>query len=244
MTRRGQMSAAAAIATIAGLLLPITSVGAAVFTPSADLPDGTAAAPAAATPSDTTSVVEWLDAYDVDAFEVCVTDPVALDVIVEGVDENGTPRAMDTVTWLLDADGMLVASNDDRSATDLGSELVAGAAAATSPGVHVLAFAPFRSMPLDAAGADMEVPGSGPLTSWRLGNSTEAGLVKVDLVAGATGSEACGTEPGSGTEVGPEVMTGNGRCQALGGQAVDHGKAKGLDRAAEAPTERQLLTRR
>ncbi len=173
MTRRGQMSAAAAIVAIAGLLLPITSVGAAVFTPSDDLPDDTPAAPAAPTPADTTSVVEYLASSDVDSFAVCVTDPAALHVVVEGVDDAGAPRAMDTVMWLLDADGMLVATNDDRSATDLGSELVAGAAAATSPGVHVVAFAPFRSMPLDAAGADMGAPGSGPLTSWRHGSSAE-----------------------------------------------------------------------
>ena len=233
MARRGQLSAAAGIATIAGLLLPMTSVGAGVFSSSADLPDGTAAAPAATTPGDTTSVVEWLDAYDADTFAVCVTDPAALDITVEGVDENGAPRPMDTVMWLLDADGMVVATNDDRSATDLGSELVAGTAAATSPGVHVVAFAPFRSMPLDPAGADMEAPGSGPLTSWRLGNSTAAGLVQVDLVGGATGSEGCGTETGSGSDVGAGVMTGNGRCQQLGGAATEKGKATGLDRAAE-----------
>ena len=217
MTRRGQMSAAAAIATIAGLLLPITSVGAAVFTPSADLPDGTAAAPAAATPGDTTSVVEWLELRRRRLRRVRDRSRRRWTSSSRESTRTARPAAMDTVTWLLDADGMLVASNDDRSATDLGSELVAGAAAATSPGVHVLAFAPFRSMPLDAAGADMEVPGSGPLTSWRLGNSTEAGLVKVDLSPGRPDPRRVGPSPAPGPKSVPEVMTGNGRCQALGG---------------------------
>ncbi len=233
MKRRGQMSAAAAIVAIAGLLTPIADVGATVFTPSNDLPDDTPTAPAGPTPADTTSVSEYLASSDVDAFAVCVTDAAALHVVVEGVDETGAPRAMDTVLWLLDTDGMLVAWNDDRSPTDLGSELVEGAAVAATTGVYVVAFAPFRSTPLDAAGENMEAPGSGPLTSWRHGSSNDPGLVQVDLVAGATGSEACGTESGSGAEVGPEVMTGNGHCQPLGGRAVAHGKAKGLGRAAE-----------
>ena len=233
MARRAQLSAAAAVVVIAGLLIPMTNVGAAVFTATVDLPDDTPSAPAASTPGDTTSVVEWLDSSDVDTFAVCVTDPAALNITVEGVDEHGAPRPMDTVLWLLDADGMLVATNDDRSATDLGSELVAGAAAATSPGVHVVAFAPFRSMPLDPAGANMEAPGSGPLTSWRHGSSQAPGLVQVDLVAGATGSEGCGTDTGSGSDVGTGVVTGNGRCQQLGGAAIEKGKASGLDRAAD-----------
>ena len=235
MLRRGQLSVAGAIVAIVGLLIPVTSAGAggAVFSPSSDLPEGTPTDPAATTPSDTTSVVEWLASSDVDGFAVCVTDPAALHIAIEGVDSEGAHRDMDTVLWLFDADGNLVAWNDDRSAADLSSELVAGSAAETTPGVHVVAFAPFRSTPLDPAGANIELPGSGPVTSWRYGSSPDPGLVQVDLLAGAMGSQDCGGGTSAGGSTSAGVTTGNGRCQQLGGPAADNDHAKGLDVAAD-----------
>ena len=234
MLRRGQLSMAGAIVAIVGLLMPVTgaNAGGAVFSPSSDLPEGTPSDPAAATPSDTTSVVEWLASSDVDAFAVCVTDPTTLHIAIEGVDSDGAHRDMDTVLWLFDADGNLVAWNDDRSTADLSSELAAGSAAETTPGTHVVAFAPFRSTPLDPTGANIELPGSGPVTSWRYGSSSDPGLVQVDLLAGTMGSQDCGSGTSAGDSTSSGITTGNGRCQRLGGRAADDGHANGLDVAA------------
>ena len=168
-----------------------------------------------------------LDNGDIDAVTICVDDPAALHVQVGGVDDAGAPRSMDTVMWLFDADGLLVASNDDAPSGGLGSELVPGSAAATDAGVHTVAVGHFRAYPRDAVGTRMSDPGSGPLETWRTGFGSNEGRYQLDLLAGASGSEGCGESGGAG------VRTGNGRCQELGGKGAEKGKAHGLKKNAD-----------
>ena len=185
-----------------------------------DVPDGAPGNPAVATPSDTLAVVSMLENNDVDAFAICVTDPAALHLKVAGTGETAT--RLNTVMWLFDAAGMLVATNNDRAAGDLGSEILPGTVM-TSPGEHVVAVGYFRTKPYGVDTFTPLSPGQGPLEFWDPGFGVAYGHYQIDLLAGAAGSEGCGGPPG--------VLTGNGRCQELGGGGAD--RARGLDRAAE-----------
>jgi hypothetical protein len=223
----GKAVAAGAVLLV-GLAVP---VGASLFSSTEDLPDGSAAAPAAPTPADTTSVQGALHDPDVDAFLICVTDPVALHLTVTGIDGADAPTGLDTMVWLFDADGVLKAMNDDRTWYDPSSEI---ASPDTGPGLHTVAVGSFRSRPLDANGEVMWMPGHGPLHGWDARSGFSGQRWEARLMAGATGSAGCGEPPevpDAGT--GHAVMTGNGRCQELGGAAVGAGKGKGLEKAAE-----------
>lgn len=231
MRRRLEKAIVGAAATTAALLTLGGMAGADVHEPGEDLPDGTSSSPAAHTPASTTSVLSTLENHDVDAFYVCVEDPGAFHLQVGGVDDAGSPRHLDTVVWLFDSAGTLVAVNDQADpASGLGrdgSELVPGAAASSSPGLHVVAVAHFRSYPIDDNGVRMNDPGSGPLTSWAARMGSNPGLYRADLLAGASGSLGCGQAGG------PGVLTGNGRCQELGGGGAENGKAHGLSKNAD-----------
>ena len=238
-----RLFSAGAVVAAAAIMVQGGSAGATMFVPHADLPAGTPAEPAAATPAGTSSVLTDLLSSDVDAFAVCVTDPAALHVIATPVDANGVARPMDTVLRVFDAAGMLVAVNDDRVGmrVDDGSEILPGTAGATTPGLHTVVVTPFRAIPRVATNAEITAPGHGPLDHWSAGSTSNPGPVRVDLVSGATGSTGCGEpepapeapeQPPTEPVAGPAVMTGNGRCQALGGKAVEKGKAKGLAQAA------------
>jgi hypothetical protein len=222
------------------VLLQGGSVGATMFVPETDLPAGTPGEPAAATPAGTSSVLTDLQSSDVDAFAVCVSDPAALHVVATPVDANGVARPMDTVLRVFDAAGTLVAVNDDRIGmrVDDGSEILPGTAGASAPGVHTVVVTPFRAIARTATNAEIAAPGDGPLDHWSLGSTSNPGFVRVDLLAGASGSTGCGDPepaPEEPEEPAPAVgvTTGNGRCQPLGGKAVDKGKATGLATAAE-----------
>lgn len=200
-----------------------------------DLPDGTAASPAASTPSATTAVVNSLGSHDVDAFQICITDPAAFHLTVEGVSDTGATRTMDTVVWLFDASGFLVASNDDASSGGtLGSAIDPGAVAASEPGAYTVAVSHYRTNPRRADSVVISQPGAGPLDHWTTTTGANHGLFRADLVAGATGSDGCGGEPVTDTPGDSHaVTTGNGRCQVLGGEGAARGRAQGLERAAE-----------
>lgn len=235
-----RLFSAGAVVSIA-VLLQSGSAGATMFVPESDLPSGTPGEPAAATPAGTSSVLTDLQSSDIDAFAVCVTDPAALHLVATPVDANGVARPMDTVLRVFDAAGTLVAVNDDRSGmrVDDGSEILPGTAGASAPGVLTVVVTPFRAIARTATNAEIVAPGDGPLDHWSLGSTPNPGLVRVDLLAGASGSTGCGDpapapeEPPAGPAAGPAVMTGNGRCQPLGGNAVEKGKAAGLATAAE-----------
>lgn len=218
---------------VAALGVPL---GAQLVTPTGDLPDGSPAAPALTTAADTTSVQSVLQNSDVDAFAICVQDPAALHLSVYGVTTTGTRTNLDTVLFLLDAEGTLVAANDDTPSPDPSfprrSEIHPGTFV-TSPGVHTVAVGHFRTQPRLADQTEMLVT-EGPLASWYAGFGVNEAGWRADLLGGAVGSEACAAEPP--TEPGVEgagVATGNGRCQALGGKAVEKGRAAGLEQAAE-----------
>lgn len=210
-----------------------TQAGAEVYEPPSDLPDGTPGAPAGDTPASTTDVVGQLPSSDIDAFAICMTDPAAFHLVVGGVDDAGDSRSMDTVVWLFDPAGLLVAMNDDAPSGGRGSELVPGSAAATVPGVHTVAVAHFRTRALDVSGVDIDDAAEGPLASWYRGSGSNHGPYRASLVAGASGSEGCGDEPPDGGGDSHGVMTGSGRCQELGGRSAPRGRTNGLDNAAE-----------
>ena len=216
---------------VAALGVPL---GAQLVAPAGDLPDGSPSAPAMATAADTTAVQSVLLNSDVDAFAVCVQDPASLHLSVYGVSATGARTNLDTVVFLVDADGTLVALNDDTPTADptfpRRSELLPGTVA-TSPGVHTVAVGHFRTKALLADQTEMRV-GDGPLASWSAGFGTHDAGWRADLVGGVVGSEGCVAEPAPEPE-GAGVSTGGGRCQALGGKAVANGKAAGLEQAAE-----------
>jgi hypothetical protein len=213
------------VAGAAGLIGLGGPIGAELNEVATDLPDGTPANPAAPTDTAMTSLKSMLGNDDVDAFQICVTDPAALHLSVGGVNEAGEATNLDTVMWLFDANGTMLAVNDDRSGVDRGSVIVPGQAAA-SPGLHTVAIGYFRTKPYAADGTRILEPGQGPLDHWDPGFGVHNGYYVAHLLGGATGSVGCG-------DTGHAVMTGNGRCQVLGGEASGAGKAKGLDKAAE-----------
>ena len=219
--------------SVAALAVPL---GAQLVSSAEDLPDGSPASPAGATPADTTAVQSVLQNSDVDAFEICVQDPAALHLSVRGVDAAGAWTNLDTVLFVFDESGTLVGRNDDTATPDpqfpRRSELPPGSVA-TSPGVHTVAVGHFRTKALLADSTEMTV-GSGPHASWYAGFGTHDAGWKAELLGGAVGSEGCVEEaPPAAAPAGEGVMTGNGRCQALGGKAAQEGKARGLEKAAE-----------
>ena len=219
--RRARTVAGAVLAGALALGFHGGPLGANVVEHPEDVPDGTPGNPAVPTPSDAMAVVSMLENNDVDAFAVCVTDPATLHLKVAGTGDSAT--RLDTVMWLFDASGMLVATNDDRAADDRGSEIVPGTAF-TAPGLHFVAVGYFRTKPYGTDVTTSLAPGQGPLQSWDPGFGVAFGHYQLDLLAGAAGSEAC-----SGQHA---VLTGNGRCQELGGPG-ESGRAHGLDRAAD-----------
>lgn len=223
--RRSLLGVVAGAAMLVAVGAPI---GAQLSEHATDLPDGTPSDPAAPTPADTTAVGSMLEHHDVDAVLVCVTDPASLHLTVGGLDQDGVRRNLDTVMWLFDGDGTMVAVNDDRSTDDLGSQI--GPGIDTEPGVHTVAIGYFRTRPYTIGDVLIEAPGQGPLDHWAPGFGVSDGHYRADLVAGATGSDGCAGAPG--------VLTGDGRCQALGGNEVAKGKAQGIERAGERRASR------
>ena len=218
---------------VAALAVPL---GAQLVMSAEDLPNGSPSDPAHSTPADTTAVQSVLQNSDVDAFEICVQDPAALHLSVRGVDAAGAPTNLDTVLFVFDEAGTLVGRNDDTAAGDplfpRRSELPPGSVA-TSPGRHTVAVGHFRTKALLADDSEMAV-GARPLASWYGGFGTHDAGWKAELLGGAVGSEGCVEEaPPAGSPAGEGVMTGNGRCQPVGGKAVEKGKAGGLETAAE-----------
>ena len=226
MKRRGQMSAAAAIVAIAGLLTPIDDVGAAVFTPSTDLPDGTPTAPAGADPGRHHLRVRIAREQRRRCLrrvrDRCRRHWTSLSRESTRPAPPGHGHRPLAPRRRRDAGGVERRSLGHRPGQRVGR----GGRGRRHNG---RARGRVRAVPLHAAGCRGRRHGGTGLGAADVVASRQLddpGLVQVDLVAGATGSEACGTESGSGAEVGPGVMTGNGHCQPLGGVAAEKGKAR------------------